>query len=44
MDGKQADIPIVFIPSPTAAKTKADLARELVSSILRDKSAEKIIT
>jgi hypothetical protein len=42
MDEKRTDIPVVFVPSPTAARRKADLARELAINILREIYPEKI--
>jgi hypothetical protein len=42
MDKEQANIPIIFIPSPTAAKSKTDLAQELAVIILQEEFPEEI--
>ena len=33
--GQMTDIPILFVPSPTASKTQKVIAEELAASILR---------
>jgi hypothetical protein len=42
MDKERADVPIIFLPSPTASKSKTDLARELAAIILQEEFPEKI--
>jgi hypothetical protein len=42
MDERRTDVPIIFVPSPTAARKKTDLARELAAIILQEKFPEKI--